>query len=81
MATRHGYYLRGETVRRIADEHHLTQSVLAIKLGISVGYLSQLINGRPLTPRMRNQFLHSRYFHAIAESELWTVLELEGTGP
>ena len=66
------YFLRTDRVRELADERHLTQSQVALRLGVSRAHWSQLLNGhRALTATARRLILDSAIFAGIPESELW----------
>ncbi len=50
--------LKGDTVERYLARRNKSKSWLALRLGISSGYLSQLLDGtRHPSPRMRDKFL------------------------
>ncbi len=66
------YFLRTDRVRELADERHLTQTEVALRLGVSRAHWSQLLNGhRALTPAARRLILDSAIFVDVPESELW----------
>jgi transcriptional regulator with XRE-family HTH domain len=66
------FLLHPSRVRDLADRHHLAQSDIAEKLGISRAYWSQLVNRRrALSPSIRRRILACDLFAAIPEAELW----------
>lgn len=63
-------FVNGDALWQWLREHHLTQQAFAEEIGISAGYLSQLMNGRrsasPETTRMiakETQLSFHQLFH------------------
>ncbi|MFZ5480652.1 MAG: helix-turn-helix domain-containing protein [Myxococcota bacterium] len=52
------YWLKGESVRELVDQRHLSHQEFAALLGVSRAYWSQIVNGRrALTPKVRRALL------------------------
>ncbi|MDP2314041.1 MAG: helix-turn-helix transcriptional regulator [Pseudomonadota bacterium] len=69
------YFLRDETVRRLARRRHKNLCEVASALNISRSYWSQLLTGaRHLTPPVRSRILACPVFEGVSEDELWVVV-------
>ena len=64
--------LKGKKVRRILLRKNKSQNWLAQKLGISSGYIAQLLNGdRNPSPKVRQLFLD--FFNGYDFDDLFTI--------
>jgi len=66
--------LKPGIIENILARKSLSQNGLAVKLGISSGYISQLLNGKRLpSPEMRKKFL--TYFGDLSFDDLFEILK------
>ena len=66
--------LKSGVIENILAHKNLSQNGLAGKLGISSGYISQLLNGKRLpSPEMREKFL--TYFNDLGFDDLFEILK------
>jgi transcriptional regulator with XRE-family HTH domain len=66
------YALRQKTVLRYLGKRNLSQNSLALRLGISSAYMSQMLTGkRNLSPGMRSKILE--HFAALSFEDLFKV--------
>lgn len=64
--------LRAERVHEIIDRHHMTLGEVAVLLGVSRSFWSQLINRtRSVSPKMRRRILACNVFAGVPDSDLW----------
>lgn len=66
------WFLRTDAVRDHLDLHHWSHARVALRLGISRPYWSQLLNRRrALSPDVRHLILSCEAFTGLAEDALW----------
>ena len=64
--------LNREAIEMVLARRNLTQNALARRLGVSSGYISQIMTGgRCVSPKMRQRML--RYFRGYTFNDLFTV--------
>lgn len=65
-------YLKKDTVLNLLARKNKSQNWLAIKLGVSSGFMSQILaKKRALSPEMRERFLG--YFEGLVFDELFEI--------
>lgn len=74
------FTLNGAVVRELLARSHRTREDLAVELGVTAGYASQLLNQRRLlSPKLRRRILESTLFEGVPESDIWTEVAGEPT--
>ena len=64
--------LKREAIEAVLARRNLSQNALAKRLGVSSGYISQIMTGdRYVSPKMRQRML--RYFRGYTFNELFVV--------
>ena len=68
------FWLKAPMIQAVLDRNHLAHLDFAQNIGISRGYLSQLMNRkRALSPFLRQRLLTSRYLRGIEAVDLWDI--------
>lgn len=68
----HDYFLNAELIDEIVERHHWTHARFADSLGYSRSYWSQLVCGRRLSAKVRQDLTGHHLLRDLDQGELWT---------